>query len=386
MKKTVPFLIITLLLIASCAESPVQLPSGPGIAVVDTVIYSHTDFDSLTVRYNSSSSSSSIYNYVGGYRDADCKSILLFNNFSSLVNRELDVDSIVLNEANIILKEYKTWGDVNTFQFNVSLIPGTEEFYWADTTNFDSYWQRLTGQLIRINQVSYTPDSLKILLDNDLVMKWWKPSGEEKNNGFVLDYDPANPDGIIGYYSNNYSTVMNRPRLELQCTVYDTSGAKEETFIIYAGRDFTYSELRDQGSAPDLFISQGAIRRAFITSSQLLADIQGVSLNYGQLSLTVDPAASYFDEDSLTVYVGLFTSVNWDAENFKFSSYQNSGKIRSNDITVNIPITEVLMNMQDNSGSAVSGLYIRMSSELYGFNQVSFNPDSVRLQIVTTAF
>lgn len=386
MKKTVPYLIITLFLLSSCAESPVQLPSGPGTASVDSVTYTRPDFDSLTVRYNSSSSSSSIYNYIGGYRDADCKSILLFNNFSSIVNRELDVDTIVLNEAYFILKEHQTWGDVSNFILKTSLIPDTEDFYWADTTDFDSYWQKLTGQLVDAGQFNYTQDSLIIPIDNETVMKWWKPSGDEKNNGLVLDYDPANPDGIIGYYSSNYSTVMDRPRLELNCTVYDTSGANEETFIIYAGRDFTYSELRELGSKPDFFISQGAIRRAFISSSSLLTDIQDVSINYARLSMTVDPLTSYFDEDSLTVYVGLFTSDNWDAENFKFSTYQNSGIIKISDTEINIPITEVLMNMQDNSGSAVSGLYIRMSNELYGFNQVSFKPDSTRLEIVKTEF
>jgi len=386
MKNTVPFLIFVLTILSSCAESPVQLPSGPGSAVVDSLVYSRQDFDSLTVRYNSSSSSSSIYNYIGGYRDADCKSILLFNNFTSIVNRELDVDSIVLNDAYFILKEHQTWGDVNNFIFKMSLIPDTEDFYWADTTDFDTYWQTLSGQLTDAGQIVYSPDSIKVLLSNDIVLKWWKPSDQENNNGFVLDYDPANPDGIIGYYSSNFSTVMDRPRLELNCTVYDTSGAKEETFIIYAGRDFTYSELREQENKPDFFISQGAIRRAFITSSQLLTEIQGVSLNYARLSLTIDPLTSYFDEDSLTVYVGLFTSDNWDSKNFKFSTYQNSGKIKVSDTELNIPITEVLMNMQDNAETAVSGLYIRMNNELYGFNQVSFKPELTELKIIKTDF
>jgi|GEM_PF-3264807 len=386
MKKTVPFLIITMALLTSCAESPVQFPAGPGTAVVDSLRYERQDFDSLTVRYNSSSSSSSIYNYIGGYRDADCKSILLFNNFTSIVNRELDVDSVILNDAYFILKEYQTWGDVDNFTFQMSLIPDTEDFYWADTTDFDAYWQTLAGQLIDAGQFAYTSDSLIIQVSNEIVMKWWKPTGDEKNNGFVLNYDTGNPEGIAGYYSSNYLTVMDRPRLVMNCTVYDTSGANEETFTIYAGRDFTYSALREQGSTSGFFISQGAIRRAFITSSRLLTEIQGVSLNYAGLSLTVDPLTSYFDEDFLTVYVGLFTSDNWNTENFKFSTYQNSGLIKISDSKIHIPITEVLMNMQDNAESAVSGLYIRMSSELYGFNQISFNPDSTKLKIVKTEF
>jgi hypothetical protein len=191
---------------------------------------------------------------------------------------------------------------------------------------------------------------------------------------------------MAGYYSSNYNSVPNWPRLELTCTVFDSSGIKDSTFTVYANRDFTYSELRNTGSTPSFFVSQGAIRRAFITSSLLLPAVQGKSVNYAELFLTVNLLESHFDHDSLTVYIGLFTSEDWETKNFLFSSYQNPAKIYKANPSVNIPITEVLMDLQDNSGTAVSGLFIRLGNELYGFNQIAFDPDSVRMKIVTTEF
>jgi hypothetical protein len=384
--RKISFFLVVLLFLAACEKDPVQLPSGPGTAVVDSVLLTRNDFDSLTVKYNSSSSSSSIYNYIGGYRDADCKTILLFNNFTSLHDADVDADSIVINDASIVLKEHDTWGQKDNFTFRTSLIPDSEHFEWTDTTDFDSYWESLSGHVIPLDFFSYTPDSLIISLDPATVKPWWKPEQGEYNNGIVLDYDESNPDGIIGYYSSNYNSITERPRLVINCTVYDTSETRDSSFTIYAARDFTYSDLRARENTPSFFVSQGAIRRAFITSSFLIPYLEEASVNYSELQLFVDQSASYFDEDSLTLYVGLFTSVNWDTENFKFSNYQNTGKVHIHDSKVSIPVSEVLMDLQDNAGTDVSGLFIRMSTELYGFSQIVFHPDSTRLKIVKTEF
>ncbi len=380
------FFLTVLVFISSCEKDPVHLPVGPGTAHVDSITYTRNDFDSLTVKYNSSSSASSIYNYVGAYRDADCKTILVFTNFTSMHDTDADADSLVLNSARIILNEYKTWGAAELFTFQTYLIPSTEEFTWSDTTDFDTYWQSVSSQLTSLNSFPYTSDSLVIPLDPDIVNSWWDPIGDEKNNGIVLNYDPAGQDGMAGYYSSNYSSVAQWPRLELNCTIYDSSGTRDSTYSVYANRDFTYSELRNTGNTPPFFISQGSIRRAFITSSQLLPAVQGKSVNYAELNLSVHSLMSHFDEDSLTIYVGMFTSENWDTKNFLFSSYQNPAIVFKDQPRLSIPVTEVMMDLQDNSGTAISGLFLRLSNELYGFNQIAFDPDSVELKIVTTEF
>lgn len=380
------FFLTLLILMASCEKDQVQLPSGPGMATVDSVLLTHDDFDSLTVKYNSSSSSSSIYNYVGGYRDADCKTVLVFTNFTSLHDTDTDADSLIITSARIILSEYQTWGNPESFTFQTFLIPQTEEYTWSDTSDFDTYWQSVSPQLTPLNTFPYTSDSLVIPIGTDVANSWWNPEDDVTNNGIVLSYDPAREEGMAGYYSSNYNSVSNWPRLELTCTVFDSSGIKDSTFTVYANRDFTYSELRNTGSTPSFFVSQGAIRRAFITSSLLLPAVQGKSVNYAELFLTVNLLESHFDHDSLTVYIGLFTSEDWETKNFLFSSYQNPAKIYKANPSVNIPITEVLMDLQDNSGTAISGLFIRLGNELYGFNQIAFDPDSVRMKIVTTEF
>jgi len=371
---------------SSCEKDQVQLPFGPGTATVDSVLLSRDDFDSLTVKYNSSSSSSSIYNYVGGYRDADCKTVLIFTNFTPLHDTDADADSLVVNNARIILSEYQTWGSPESFTFQTFLIPQTEEYTWSDTSDFDTYWQSVSPQLAPLNAFPYTPDSLIIPIGTDIADSWWDPEKDVTNNGIVLNYDAGGQEGMAGYYSSDYNSVSNWPRLELNCTVFDSSGTKDSTFTVYANRDFTYSELRNTESAPPFFVSQGAIRRAFITSSRFLPAVQGKSINYAELSLTVNQSESHFDEDSLTVYIGLFTSEDWETKNFLFSSYQNPAKIYKDHLNVSIPITEVIMDLQDNSGAAVSGLFIRLGSELYGFNQIAFDPDSVKMKIVSTEF
>ncbi|RKY51214.1 MAG: hypothetical protein DRP86_02045 [Candidatus Neomarinimicrobiota bacterium] len=380
------FFLSLLILMSSCEKDQVQLPFGPGTATVDSVLLSRDDFDSLTVKYNSSSSSSSIYNYVGGYRDADCKTVLIFTNFTPLHDTDADADSLVVNNARIILSEYQTWGSPESFTFQTYLIPQTEEYTWSDTSDFDTYWQSVSPQLAPLNAFPYTPDSLIIPIGTDIADSWWDPEEDVTNNGIVLNYDAGGQEGMAGYYSSDYNSVSNWPRLELNCTVFDSSGTKDSTFTVYANRDFTYSELRNTESAPPFFVSQGAIRRAFITSSRFLPAVQGKSINYAELSLTVNQSESHFDEDSLTVYIGLFTSEDWETKNFLFSSYQNPAKIYKDHLNVSIPITEVIMDLQDNSGAAVSGLFIRLGSELYGFNQIAFDPDSVKMKIVSTEF
>lgn len=380
------FFLTYLILIVSCEKDQVQLPVGPGTAKVDSVVFTQQDFDSLTVKYNSSSSASSLYNYVGAFRDAECKTVLAFTNFTAINDTKVDVDNLVIKSAKIILKEYKTWGSAELFTFQTALIPTSKDFAWSDTTDFDTYWKTVKDHLIPLNTSSYSPDTLIIPLDCDVVNGWWNLKQDESNNGIVLDFDPNNPDGIIGYYSSNSNTVSDWPYLKVTCTIYDSLQTKDSTYTIYANKDFTYSELRNTDMAPDFFVSQGAIRRAFITSSQFLPTLEGKSINYSELSLVVDPTHSYFDEDSLTIYIGLFTSENWETKNFLFSSYQNSGLIKKSDKKVSLPITEVMMDMQDNAETAISGIFIRLGQELYGFNQIAFDPDSLAIKIVTTEF
>ncbi|MCF7832585.1 MAG: hypothetical protein K9N05_03275 [Candidatus Marinimicrobia bacterium] len=378
---------------SSCGEGIFQTPYGNKTLIVDTLSYDQSIITGIK-NLNIDASGNSLYqNKVGNHNDLNTNFLIKFTNFVSLSGLPDSVYATI-NEANIVLHIADYWGSESDISLDLAMLGNDTSLYWQNITDIDEVLSKLEGNTTFYSNIIIPTDadSVIIPLDLDLVNDWYKqPDSLYVNNGLTVTKSNE-LDGMMAFHSIEYSSLPDlRPRLRLECSIYDTSDnyMKDSSFYVIGGGDIQFSVSTASVVDTLFYLSQGNIFRSFIEVDDLRQDtLLGPThlLNKAELTLVIDELSSMIAiDDTLYLTTRLFKTDFWDADSINYLYTAQSQIFDNGSDTILIDISQLLQYMASNpKETAHEGLFFYLNNEYNDFNIVRIDPAKTQLDIVYT--
>ncbi|MDZ7821897.1 MAG: hypothetical protein U5N26_08835 [Candidatus Marinimicrobia bacterium] len=208
-----------------------------------------------------------------------------------------------------------------------SSLEGRTEFYGTET-------------------IDPAADSVSIPIDLETVNRWYKrPDSLYVNNGFIVRKN-ADSRGICAFYSAEHQTgdTDKRPRLRLECSLRDTTGAylKDSTFYVMTGGDIQKAESNANIEDHRFYLSQGNIFRSYVMLDSIRQDtLLGPTrlLNRARQTFVINHSRSdIMRGDTLYLTARLFKTDSWDTDSlqYMFTAYSNTFQHREDTVSIDI--------------------------------------------------
>ena len=392
------FAIITALMF-SCSENIFSTPYGNKTLTVDTLAYSSSIITNLKNLNVPASGNALVQNKVGNYSDLSAKFLIKFTNFVSLNNlKRITNDSAyaVINQADVILHVADYWGRENSIYLRLSMLDNDSTIYWENSSDPMRTFEEIQGWTTPYKYI-YAPtdaDSIIIPLDTSLVNDWYKsPDLLYANNGFTVEKSSSR-EGMISFHSIESSkkdSLDLRPRMRLQCSLYDTIGQfiQDSTFYVIGGGDLQYTESTSDINDTLFYLSQGNIHRSFVELDDLRQDsLLGPTdlLNEAKLSLVIDEFSSVMDnDDTLRMAARLFKTDYWEGDSIQYLYTAISPKFDESTDTVTLDVSQLIQYLVSTPKEMqYEGLFFYLSDEYNNFNTIKLDPAKTELDIIYT--
>jgi len=387
------FVILTVLM-SSCSEKIFQTPYGNKTLIVDTLSYDQSIITGIK-NLNADASGNSLYqNKVGNYHDLSAKFLIKFTNFVSMTGLP---DSLyaTINDANIVLYVANYWGNEDNISLDISMVETDTTYYWANNTEFEEAFNLIEGHTSYYSSfnVATDVDSVFIPIELSTVDEWQNyPDSTYANNGFTIT-KTNDTEGLMAFHTIEYSTsgLDLRPRLYLECSIYDTNDVymKDSTFYVMGGGDIQYTESNATVDDSLFYLSQGNIFRSYIELDDLRQDtLLGPTdlLNKAELRLVLKPLDKMIaNGDTLYITTRLFKTDYWEQDSIAYTYTAYSPTFTDNEDTISIDISQLLQYMVSNPKEmAHEGLFFFLNNEYNYFNFITIDPAGTELDVVYT--
>ncbi|MBN2781114.1 MAG: hypothetical protein JXR21_04045 [Candidatus Marinimicrobia bacterium] len=379
---------------ASCESGIFRSPFGNRTLLLDTLSYDHTIITGVR-NMNADASGNLLYqNKAGNYHDLNAKFLIKFTNFATLTGVPDSVE-LTINQANVLFYRAGYWGDESVVSLDLSLVENDTSLYWENISDVSEVFASLEGRTVHTGTVSLPTDADSFLIPIDVatVNDWFRyPDTFYVNNGFTVEKSDDS-EGMIAFSTLEYSSSTDdrRPRLVLDCSLYDTNGVylQDSLFYVYGSGDIQYAES-SASYADSLFIlAQGNIFRTYITLDSLREDtLLGPThlLNKAGLNLVVDrDNSSVAAGDTLTLTARLFRTDHWDADSISYIYTAASDPFTALDDTLRVDISQLLQYLVSNPPDKDNeGVFFYLNNEYNSFNSIRIIPALSTLDIVYT--
>ncbi len=379
---------------ASCESGIFRSPFGNRTLLLDTLSYDHTIITGVR-NMNAEASGNLLYqNKAGYYHGLEAQFLIKFTNFATLTALPDSVDLIIKN-ANVLFYTADYWGSESNISLDINLLDNDRALYWENVSDVDEVFSNIRERATHYSTVSIPvdADSIFIPMDIDMIREWYLyPSGSYVNNGFTVTKSHRS-EGMIAFSTLEYSSSVDdrRPRLVLDCSLYDTNGVylQDSLFYVYGSGDIQYAES-SASYADSLFIlAQGNIFRTYITLDSLREDtLLGPThlLNKAGLNLVVDrDNSSVAAGDTLTLTARLFRTDHWDADSISYIYTAASAPFTALDDTLRVDISQLLQYLVSNPPDMnYEGVFFYLNNEYNSFNSIRIIPALSTLDIVYT--
>lgn len=379
---------------SSCSENIFQTPYGNKTLIVDTLSYDQSIITGIK-NLNADASGNALYqSKVGNYNDLSSEFLIKFTNFVTLSGLP---DSLyaTINEANIVLHIADYWGNEDNISLDISMVETDTALYWANNTEVEETLNLIEGNTLYYStfDVATDLDSVIVPIDTTTVNDWYKyPDSTYANNGFTVS-KTNDTKGLIAFHTIEYSSseMDLRPRLNLECSLYDTNDVyiKDSTFYVIGGGDIQFAESNATVDDSLFYLSQGNIFRSYIELDDLRQDtLLGPTdlLNKAELSLVLNPLNKMIvSDDTLKVTARLFKTDYWDQDSISYTYTTYSPIFTDVDDTIKIDISQLLQYMISNPKEMDhEGLFFYLNNEYNDFNFITFDPAKTELNVVYT--
>lgn len=385
-------LIFLVLLTTSCTQGIFETPYGNKTLTIDTLAFDHSLFMEIKNIPVDAGGNQLKQNKVGTFEGLSTKFMIKFNNFTAFSALPDSVD-FVMNSVNAYLYIADHWGSEANTNLNIEMIDNDSSHYWTNISDVEETFADIEGFTNPYTSVNASNDAEYITIPIDLAtaQNWYRiPDSLYVNNGFTVEKSDAT-EGLLAFYSTDYTIDSLRPRLKIDCTLNDTNGVfiKDSIFTVYAGGDLQQTENTLNLDETLFYLSQGNIYRPYMVLDSLRQDtLLGPTdlLNRAVLSLVLDDSLSSIESgDTLVLGVRLFKTDYWndDSVSYKYTSY--SSIITDINDTIKVNISQLLQYLVSNPKELTyEGLFFFTNNEYDGFNKLLFDPTKTTLDIVYT--
>lgn len=374
-------------------------PFGDRHFQLDTLSYDESLINDIHSLSMAPDGNTVLHDKVGHYRNVDASFLVKFTNFAAITSLPDSVEPVI-NTAYATLYKANYWGESNSVDLDLSLLGNDTSLYWQNSEDVDSIAELIDGHSSPYKTVSFSTDedSLIIPLEIDgLVQNWYKTPDSDSlyvNNGFTVEM-PSENDGMVAFYSIDYTSQdgYKRPRLFLNCSLYDTNGVymQDSLFYVYGGGDIQFASIPEDETVDSSFtLSQGFITRSYLSIDSLRLDTLNFGpshiINSAKQKLVMDTEKSQIaDGDTLYISARLFRTDHWDSDSLSYLYTVNSNTFTSVNDTITLDISELLQYMVANEQVyEYEGIYYTIYNEYYDFNTITLKPEESQLDIITT--
>jgi hypothetical protein len=385
-------LVIIALLTTSCTQGIFETPYGNKTLVIDTLQYHHSLFQDIRNKSIDVSGNQLDQNKVGNFDGLSSEFMIKFNNFTAFTALPDSVDFIINSvDAQLFIAGY--WGSEATVSLDIAMIDNDSSLYWTNLSDPLESYDEIDGRTLAYTNISAPVDQEFISFPIDLatVQNWYsRPDSLYVNNGFTVK-KTTDSEGLLAFYSTDYSADSLRPKLEVQCTLNDTNGVfiKDSTFYVYAGGDLQKAENTLSLDENLFYLSQGNIHRPYIEFDSLRQDtLLGPTdlLNQAILTLVIKDSLSYIESgDTLILGARLFKTDYWDIDSISYKYTTYSSIFTEISDTIKMDISQLLQYLISNPKEMhYEGLFFYTNNEYNDFNKILFDRSKTTLDIVYT--
>ena len=376
----------------SCTQGIFETPYGNKTLVIDTLQYDHSLFQDIKNKSIDVSGNQLDQNKVGNFDGLSSEFMIKFNNFTAFTALPDSVDFVINSVvAQLFIADY--WGSEANMSLDIAMIDNDSSLYWTNLSDPLETYDEIEGMTQAYTNISAPVDQeyISFPIDLNIVQNWYsRPDSLYVNNGFTVKKS-TDDEGLLAFYSTDYSSDSLRPKLEIQCTLNDTNGVyiQDSTFYVYAGGDLQKAENMLTLDENLFYLSQGNIHRPYIELDSLRQDtLLGPTdlLNQAILTLVIKDSLSFIESgDTLILAARLFKTDYWenDSISYKYTAY--SSIFTEIGDTVKMDISQLLQYVTSNPKEMnYEGLFFYTNNEYNDFNKILFDRSKTTLDIVYT--
>ncbi|MDD3716095.1 MAG: hypothetical protein PHX07_02430 [Candidatus Marinimicrobia bacterium] len=331
-------------------------------------------------------------NKAGTFRDLQTEFLIKFTNFN-LLNSLPDTLVPEIISADMLLYASAYHGSESSFSLDLYFVDPDTALIWDNNSKIGEVETRIDGRTSYYGnfQFSTAADSLLIPVDRENVLDWYqRPDLAYQNNGFLIR--KSNDDeGLIAFYSQDYTLSAKRPKLRLQCSLRDSNAVfvKDTTFYIPAAGDLQFTESLSVLPDSLFYLSQGNIFRSYIMLDSLRADTllgKDRLLNKAEQTFVMHPFETDIAAgDTLFLTARLFRTDHWESDSIAYTYTAYSNTFSSPEDTIRIDISQLLQYLVANPPDKnYEGIFFFLNNEYNAFNKITIHRPLSRLEIIYT--
>lgn len=359
---------------------------------LDTLSYDHSYINAVKNINFPAYGNQLLENKAGNFRDLQTEFLIKFTNFNILGSLP---DTLVpeINSADMLLYVSGYHGSESIFSLDLHLVEPDTALIWDNNSKIDEVKTLIEGRTSYYSnfQFSTTADSLLIPVDRENVLDWYdRPNLAYQNNGFLIRKS-GNDEGLIAFYSQDYTLSAKRPKLRLQCSLRDTNSVfvKDTTFYIPAAGDLQFGESHTDLPDSVFYLSQGNIFRSYIMLDSLRVDsLLGKDrlLNKAEQTFVMHPFETEIAAgDTLFLTARLFRTDEWESDSIAYSYTAYSNTFSDPGDTIRIDISQLLQYLVANPPDKnYEGIFFFLNNEYNAFNKITIHRPLSGLEIIYT--